>query len=236
MDHPGRKVDTLSNSRPFCVAQCARRGYHAHNCPGDCAGCYPRLAADGVLLCTWHLGKLGEDPPELARLHDELALRLANSGQSGEKTSGTREPGLALNEAAMGIRSEIENTLHGWARIIAEERGWTPPRDDVESLAEFVARDPKWLAAHRAADEVSNQLRDLVGRAHSIAYPSGIRRFQLPVQCPGKDEPCGADLWTTIRPADLSEYSDWICAGDPQHIFNSSQWLTIARRMRKEAA
>lgn len=237
-------VVTMRSDRPLCVAQCTSRGYHADDCPGgDCAGCVPRLAADGVNLCTWHLAKLGEDPVQLADLYDEIGLRLAGSGSAGEKTSGTPNRGIAIDERAVEMRSEIKEMLRSWAAMIAEERGWEPPDDEVRPIAEFVARDPSWLAAHGAAADASSEFRDLVRRAYSVAYPSGARRWQIKrdgqtVPCPESTEegPCPGTLWALLRRTDSLLPSVLQCDVADEHSISASRWLTLGRELRRKEA
>ena len=124
----------MRDDRALCIADCVARGQHAPDCTDEeCGGCVPRLAVDGVRLCGWHLDKLAADPLQLAELHTEIGLRLVGSGSAGEKTSGTRNPGLSLDERAVQMRDEIKGVLTSWASMICEERGWTPPPDEVDT-------------------------------------------------------------------------------------------------------
>ncbi len=224
----------MRNDRALCVAQCVSRGFHADDCPGgDCQGCVPRLAADGVLLCRWHLAKLGEDPVEMANLYDEIGLRLAGSGSAGEKTSGTPNRGLAINERAVETRDYIRAVLRGWAEMICEELGVTRPVDEVRTVAEFVARHANWLAASAAAADASNELRDWVRRAYSVAYPSGSRVFEV-AGCPMHD--CDGTIRAIVRRTDALLPSSLVCDTDESHTWPADRWLSLGRELRKREA
>lgn len=233
----------MGNNRALCVADCTARGQHAPDCANDCAGCLPRLAADGVIVCTWHLDKLAADPLQLAELYDEVGLRLAGSSGTGEKTSGTRNPGLSLDGRAVEMRDLIKGTLRSWSAMIAEERGIEPPANTVHALAACVSRHAAWLGAHPAADDACNELRDLQRRAYPIAYPSGARRWQIKrddqtVPCPrSTDEgPCPGTLWALLRQTDSILPSALQCDADEAHDVTADRWLTLGRELRRREA
>jgi hypothetical protein len=167
----------------LCVAWSC---WHDRACTGEvspdlpCDACRtPRQAADGLNLCVWHTRRLADNAVRAGQLHVDLD-KLAGSGGQGEPVSGTRTPGLAVNEAAIEARDAIRACLVGFVRLIAEERGMTPPADAAPALALYVARSASWLAAHPAAGEHADELEDIAHdpRTWRIAYPtSGDRRF-----------------------------------------------------------
>jgi hypothetical protein len=210
-----------------------------------------------VRVCLWHLAKLGEDPIQLADLYDEIGLRLAGSASAGEKTSGTRNPGLALDDRAVEMRDEIKAVLTSWASMICEERGWTPPADDIVHVAAVVVRAAPWLAAHGAAADASSELRDLVRRAYSVAYPSGSRVFEV-AGCPmhafvGEarhclrcghpaehgmhvQHDCDGKIRAIVRRTDSLLPSSLECDTDESHTWPADRWLTLGRELRKKEA
>lgn len=224
----------MTASSHLCVADCIARGRHLPDCEDQerCFGCLPRLAADGVRLCAWHTEKIADDATQLAELHAEIGLRLANSGTAGEKTSGTKDPGLLLNDRAVEIRTEIRHVLVSWSLLITEERGIQPPPDDTRSIGAFITRHAQWLAAHPAAADASNELRDLTRRAWGVAYPSGSRVFEVS-HCP---EPgCSGTIKAIVRRTDSLLPSSLVCDLDEEHQWPANEWLTLGRKLRRAA-
>lgn len=188
----------------LCIAPgCAARGRHHTTCQrDDCAGCLPRLAADGLRLCHPHVTWLANDATELPRLYDALGLALRGAGGSGEHVTRSADGSPGINTAAADARHAIRNALTTWCRLIADERGLglpvrtrveerppgfvgplrllAEPDDRLRSLGAYLARHAEWLAASDYADEVVPALRDLAhGLPYRIAYPGGARKYPL---------------------------------------------------------
>src|SRR5512144_3192594 len=174
------------------LARCAVPGRHREHCDDEqCRGCQPARARDGGRLCELHTLHIGQDAARLAELYDVLALRLLGGSGHGEPVSGTPDDTRVPNPAAVEVRTDIRHTLVAWYRLISEERGWSLPADEVADLAGYVARSAQWLAATEYADEVADELHDLVRRARQVAYPSGARVIEI-APCPV--EGCGGTV------------------------------------------
>lgn len=247
----------MGNIRPLCERPgCFSRGYHWPTCQeADCGGCQPRLALDGLRLCTRDTEGIAVDAIRAADLRAELAKVLSGSGQPGEKTSGTSDRGLKVNDRAVAVRAEIRNLLVSWSKLIAEDRGFSyptitrpeelprgfigPPRlrtvtdEGDRALAEFIGRNAVWLAAQPFAGEAADEFRQLVTRAHSIAYPSGTRVFEV-ARCPS--EGCAGMLRAVLRRTDSLLPSALVCSEDETHKIESPEWLTLGRKLRRAAA
>lgn len=219
------------SNRPLCERPgCFSRGYHWDSCATDgCPGCQPRLALDGKRLCRRDEESIATDARVAARLRAELAKVLIGSGQPGEKTSGTSDRGMKLNDRAVEARTLIRHRLVSWSLMIAEERGFTLPEDTDEALAEFIATSADWLSAHQCAGEAADELRELVTVAHPIAYPTGTRVFDV-APCP--NEGCGGTLKAVLRRTDALLPSSVVCSEDQGHEWPASQWLTLGRYLR----
>lgn len=219
----------------LCVAtHCRTRGQHAPNCPGgDCVGCQPRRAADGLALCLQHTDLIAADAHTAARLYDALAAKLTTAGIPGERTSGSRNPGLSLDDRAVQTRTLIRHRLVSWALLIAEERGFGLPDDTMPALAAYIASSALWLAAHPAAADASAELAELVALAHPIAYPSGTRVVQVG-PCPHAG--CAGTIRALLRRVDSLLPSSIVCDADDQHAWPASEWLTLGREIRRVAA
>jgi hypothetical protein len=219
-------MNRLACLNPTC------RGHHHHDtCPGDCQGCAPRPAADGVQLCQYHTDKIPDDARQLATLYHELAQRLLGGQGLGDKVSGTPGPRLP-DPRAVEIRTEIRHTLAGWSRVIEDSRGFALPPDNINSVAAYVARSGLWLAASDYADEVSQELRSLVARAWTVAYPSGAHTVHIG---PCIQPDCPGILRAVVRRADSLLPSEVVCDADDTHRWTPTQWHTLGRAMRKAA-
>src|SRR5690348_13394227 len=92
-----------------------------------------------------------------------------------------------------------------------EKRGVQPPRGTMTATGEFIAHHAEWLAAGagepdpryapRYARDASTEMREVVRRAWSVAYPSGVKT--VPVKLPnGATVKCpesGCDGTVTAR-------------------------------------
>lgn len=187
----------------LCIApHCGIHNRHTDQCDDDaCRGCLPRRAADGLLLCDRDTERLADDAWQAAELYDDLLLAALGTRQ-GEKTSGSRNPGLDPGAERMEARSSIRATLVSLCRVVAEERGITLPADSVQGMARFIGKHSLWLAAHHAADEHAHDLRDIASdpRTWRLAYPTSsdalyIGECPLHVTTPeGDREVCGTRL------------------------------------------
>lgn len=198
-------MTTLLCASPYC----ALPGIHAaepepEHDEATCRGCQPARADDGLYLCRRCAGLLERDPLEAARLYVDLGQVLAGGSGGSERGPGGTSAGVELHPVAVEVRSLIRSTLVALCRMVAEERGITGPRDDVLSMAIYLSRHARWLAAHRAAGEHARDLRDVVtdGRTKRVAYAVSSDRTLIglcnqPREAAGGElEPCGARLWS----------------------------------------
>ncbi|MFG3639098.1 hypothetical protein ACGF3C_02340 [Micromonospora sp. NPDC047762] len=211
----------------LCLADhCRIVGQHGDDCPGgDCRGCLPRRAADGLRLCEVDTRRLAEDARTAAVLYDDLGLVLIRRGRGGERVAGSNSGAPIPDEDVMEARDAIYATLTSIVRVIAEERGiaipweWRtetlpdgfigPPRrirvgvGYSSALSAYIAKHAVWLAAHPAADEHARDLRDIASdpRTRRLAYPSSTDRLYIG-DCPlivrdldGVESVCGTRLY-----------------------------------------
>lgn len=181
------------------------------DCPPDCRGCGQAEADHGLRLCRVCTRRISHDAWRLAWYYTALQHTLTGSGQHGGGEylgTITREPGLDLREPGLETRDNIRTTLVGLVRLIAEERGinlpwhWhveqlpagfigparrTPRGDNTaQGFAAYITRHATWLAAHTAAGEHAEQLRDaaLDERTFRLAFPTPPGRGAAIGQCP----------------------------------------------------
>jgi hypothetical protein len=195
----------------LCVSPfCGLREQHLEDCDGEgfyggeCSGCLPARAADGLYLCGRCTRRLSHDAWLAAWRYRALGEVLAASGQAGEYTTGSaKDPGINLHPAVVEARDGIRTTLVTLVRMICEERSFMPPRASVVDLARFIGRSRDWLAAHRAADEHARDLRDVATdpQVWRLAFPSSTDRLYIG-DCPlpaatedGSRQVCGTRLY-----------------------------------------
>lgn len=233
--------------QPLCAAtRCAIKGRHTTDCTSDtCRGCLPRQAADGLYLCEIHDRVIGEDALVTALRYTDLGRILTGGSQAlGDIVSGTKTSvGLELNERAAEMRAIIKHRLVAIVKMISEERGLPLPADRVPDLARYIAKHSRWLAAHSAAGDISDELAETASEAFHIAHPTGARRYQLKdpdgqaVKCPESvddGEACPGSLWTILRRTDSLLPSELACDHDNDHYVPADQWMTFGRKWAKE--
>lgn len=231
----GRK-SMARNQRPRCATNCTIPRRHLDDCNDDkCRGCLPGLAADGLMLCQHHADRIPSDAQKAAEIYDAVLDRLSGgSHEEHEKTSGGEKGvGLSLSPAAVEVRDSIRATLVSWCRLIAEERGFNLPANDVTAMGAYVARSGQWLAAHPAAADASSELAELVSRAHPVAYPAGVRVIEIG-PCP-HDE-CAGMVKARMRAADSLLPSELVCSEDKEHTWPPSEWRVFGRTVKAQAS
>lgn len=241
-------------STPLCaLASCRIPGRHATECTdNDCRGCLRAAAAPGLRLCGHHLERVGTDATTIADLYDELAHSVMPSGNGHGQPIGRSSDGPPVpRDKVVAIRTEIRHVLVGWCRLVGDERGHHLPADEVSAMGAYVAKHATWLAAHGAADEVSEELGSLRRRAWSIAYPNGTKVVEVGL-CPRdvttdfvnglgwqitETRPCPGPLRAIMRPRDEGLLpSEVVCDADPEHRWASSEWRQLDRLVARRAA
>lgn len=203
------------SAQALCQANCAMTGRHVDCADHYCRGCQPRRAADGLLLCTLHADRLGQDAMAAPVLYDDLTTALLGRRGAGEKVSGSSSGAPVPDDAVMAARAEIRSVLVRLAKRITSGRGVRAPSSvvrgvryaatDAQTLGRFVATHAVWLAADVDAGRHADELgRAVHGRNRALAYPSGGDRLLLG-ECPltvyvdGEEIVCGTRLYQTAE-------------------------------------
>jgi hypothetical protein len=233
---------------------CHTTGLHKTGCDRNCRGCLPTLAGNGLALCYNHADRIGADAVKCAEALGELAVSLVPSG-SGEGGRGANpHPSLNLHDGVIELRSTIRNTIVSWSRLIHEERGISLPwrhrivrlaagiegpanrvRQGVANstdLARYIQTHSRWLAAHPAAGECSEEFATLAASARRLLQPSGTRVIEVG-PCPMEE--CGGMLRALMRTERSLMPSSVTCDADAGHEWTSADWLALARSMRVAA-
>lgn len=131
----------------------------------------------------------------------------------GGHGSNTGEPTLGVNLTALDFISgrEILDTLHGWERIIREDRKLTPPAlvssqptrgHEIAATVTFHQTHLQWLCEQTWADEYAKEVFTLYAKGTAAAkrYLDPARRISCPAPADAGAS-CGQTL--TISDADL---------------------------------
>lgn len=139
----------------------------------------PRQAVDGLYLCKGHLRELERLVEEMPDRADDLDRASSGGGGRGDGTHG----GIAIDERAADHRSHMAGVLASWCRLVAEERGITPPAGpELHRTSPWLARHVRWCAGNRWIDEMLLELRRVTGQALGIG-DIPVRLVPLGSQC-----------------------------------------------------
>lgn len=215
--------------------RCRALGRHRSECADDCRGCLPRPAADGRNLCEVCTRRIGEDAVAAGELYVELEWVLGRSQGRGEKTSGSKERGLIVNERAVEARTLIRHTLVSWCLLICEERAISPPQDFVSAMGLYLDKHQVWLSAHPAAGDCSGELWELAhGKPWRTAHPNPVTIVGLG-RCPMPD--CPGTITAVVRKGDSLLPSSVDCDQRPEDgvlephswPWGSDEWKVLKR-------
>lgn len=135
-------------------------------------------------------------------------------------TKGAR--GVVLDQRAMDLRTRMTETLASWARLVIDEAGSPRPRQrEVVSLVDFLHRHIEWLAAHQAAADFVEEVRQLLESCRTVLGPAPLQRTPIGI-CPETD--CHSTLHV-IRQADAAAQHPRHVACDAGHALPPQEWL-----------
>lgn len=230
-----------------CIAECIARNQHADDCPDreECAGCIPRRAMDGLMLCRYHVERVRQSIAEMPAIYDELVASLVRSGGAGDAKRVSQ--GLSLEPGVVRARDHVVMALWSWTRIVMEERGlYGPRREDVNSVTVWLLRHVEWLSAQRYAGEVVKDFSETRAEALAARQASEVRRFEVrlpdgtPVRCRevaegplrAGEEPltCNGTLMAEVRSTASLLPSALTCSAFGGHTVGPSGWHGIGRK------
>lgn len=197
----------------------------------------PRRAMDGLYLCRGCLAALARNVADLPYLHDQLGRILRPLRGSGVRVTGSPAAGLYINPAVADTRERIRGALFSWARVVAEDRGLTPPSGaggvsapTLHQVAAWLLPHATWCAGHRWADEMAGELGELVGRAWALLDPARARITEL-APCP---DPACQDgmLGAVIRAEGDPRPSIIVCDGCGAE-YEPHQWRRLGQRLER---
>lgn len=181
-------VETETPSLPSCEARCMR------------------MSPAG--LCAWCYRRLRRDLAELAELYRRVAADLMPGSGGGEKVSGSREDPVPVRLAALSwigpaAPGEVRDVhrdqtgpvpliavLTEWTRLVVEETGFRPMRQEIVHLLWWLDLRAEWCAAQRDwADDYAAEVHDqvLIGRGLAGGRIDDVRPERVRVPCPRCD-------------------------------------------------
>ena len=196
----------------------------------------PRNAAHPLAVCTWHADHITQAITETPARYAALAHHLAPTGANGQaRTSGTRDVGININPRVAQLRTDIRNTTSTWARIAVDERGMTPPRDDIHAICTFLARQVDWYLAQPWTPQFAHDMDANWRDAGTILAGNHTRMIDV-APCPEPD--CTGRLWARLRPRDMLLPADITCDESPTddngtltHYWPADRWITLGRKI-----
>jgi len=183
-------------------------------------GALPR-AADGLRICTGCRDQAEENLVELPELYEMCAYMLdVRPAKPQERVGGHRPRGIVLRDAAVSIRSDILCVLASWCSLAATERGVPGPDElSIPRLSTFTQVHFEWLTAHPAGADFTDELAELVDRAHAVLAPEPAAERPLgPCRNPGCDRTLRAD-----------EHPPKRIRCEAGHEWPPEQWLLLMR-------
>lgn len=183
-----------------CDSGCRLRDEHLTDCPGQCRGCLPRPAIEGV-LCGWCWQRLQasvvEVPATVAHLREIARLDRAPSAKplSSDPRPPRRPDEGTVLPASWLAADELENDLVSWARLLLDEHphGLTGPNQApwFGDVAAWIAPHLAWCARQEWAPDMRRELGRAIATARA-RWPmpeDGERDRQIPgVPCPRCDQ------------------------------------------------
>lgn len=195
-------------------------------------------------MCPGHRKGLALDLLDLPGMYERLPERhTARTGGASEVRSGGHA-GLALQDRVAQARGNIYTGLAGWVRIVAAERGFTLPADQVPALTDWLlgrrAGQLDWTCTQPWIDEYADTLDVLHRDAFSVLYPRGRRRFEVgdcieTTWCDvatRTEQPCPGRMLATLTDADDQLPASLWCDECGIEI-TADRWITYGRRVHK---
>lgn len=226
------------SERPaLCLARTCRPAEHGGK----------RTTAHDCALCSVCRDRVSSDMDDIANDWADLQDRLAVGGsKAGQPVSGSKIPGLVLNEKASDAASAVTAWVWFLIRMIIDERTdrhvQLPKDQDTPTLLVWIAeRHALWLAEHpdnELAASIAEEASHLRKKVHKAAFPSGARVVEF-CPCPehattteGERVPCDGMIRALIAHADDQLPPAVGCNGTlEEHKWTPSQWHALARKL-----
>lgn len=137
-----------------------------------------------------------------------------------DRVRGGLPGGLDLHEGALHARSRMLEVLASWSGLVASEQELPGPgKREVVALVAFLLAHVDWLAAHPAADDFAEEVRELAAEARRVTCQDRAVRLHIGA-CTRAG--CGCPVWATFQ-ADVPAR----VRCDAGHDWPPHQWLLL---------
>lgn len=192
-----------------------------------CAGGVRRLAVPGLRLCERCGDRLARQLAQLPAAHESAARMLNAAVKNVERVAGGRTPGVPMNFSLVEARAALTAMLSCWAQLVVDERAVARPQRTVEGMAAFLRTHLRWLAAHPAAADFAEEVRETHAALVQFTEPRTTRRVNLG-SCPVTG--CGGTIAAALRSDRRGERaSDVRCSADTEHQWPAGMWGSLHR-------
>jgi len=170
----------------------------------------------------------------------DLEDRLGREGSTvGDKVSGTKTPGLVINEHVSDVMGEVREWVTFLARALIDETDWTPPAGGTPELLHDIATNRIGHFTEHPDEGLRlafhDDAREMHRKVMGAAYPRGIRTIRLGIPCDehttsdlGERVPCPGQYETRLDPEE--SIGDLVCSTDPEHRMTPLEWQRSQRR------
>jgi hypothetical protein len=184
---------------------------------------YPTELSGRRTICGGCRERLEEDLLELPALYELCAHMLdLRRHHLGERVSGHRPRGIALNEAVVTVRTDILGVLASWCGLVSAERDVPGPDElGIRQLTTFLSIHLGWLGEHPSAPDLVDEVTEIARSAQELLRPPTGRPLTLG-QCarPGCEELVRAEGHADGEPV----YRLSCAAG---HAWAPDEWLLL---------
>lgn len=176
-------------------------------------------------LCGGCRLRLSVDLKSLVVLHKECESVLQHRPEPVERVRGWWPGWMALNEAAVTVRSEILEVVASWCELVVSERHAPAPSTlELGTLAAFLRRHLGWLTAHTAAADFAAEISELTVKAQDVISPD--RRITIELgTCANPD--CDEAVRVAVHPSHR-QMGEVQCGKG--HSYRPREWLSLNSR------
>lgn len=172
----------------------------------------------------------------------DLEDRLGRDGGTvGDKVTGTKTPGLVINEYVSDVMGEVRAWVHFLAHVLLDELAepWRPRSTDTAALLREIANDRIGHFTEHPDDGLREAFtadaREMRRKVTGAAYPRGVRTINLGIPCDqhdttdqGERVPCPGKYTTKLHPEE--SIGNLVCSRDPQHWMTPLEWQRSQRK------
>ena len=226
-------------SDALCRSQSCRRDEHGG----------PRRVEPTRPLCRICAERLGENLKKIAEAWPDLRARVAVEGKAGEKITGTKLPGIVINEAVADLIREVALWANQTAGRVLRQHEHTqrPSTHDPGVVLAWLAKYHAWRLAydddHDAAVSTAEWAAWYRREVRRVAYPSNARRVDIPdARCRVELRDtagqltglrCGGTLFAIVRDDASLLPSELLCSVDDEHRIPAGNWVQYMRALEK---